>query len=117
MSDKPLFEPDQVPPLADEASPDFYRELINTGQTRLVRMELPPGAKDRPHRHPQEIVYFTSAGTLSITLENGEVVVKDVNAGDVMHNGPWAHQVSNTGDTPVEAIIYERLDNDALAGP
>lgn len=102
-------------PLADQASPEFYRELVNTGETRLVHMTMAPGAADAPHRHPEEIVYFLSAGRLRIALESGDVVERDVVAGDVMHNEAWAHQVTNVGGTSVEAIIFERLDRDDLA--
>ncbi len=112
MSNSPLITEGQRAPLADEASPDMYEELVNTGITRLVRMKMSPGATDEPHRHPEEIVYFIKSGTLSIKLEDGSTVVKEVADGDYMHNGPWTHQVSNVGTTTVEAVLFERLDND-----
>ncbi|MFW8636048.1 cupin domain-containing protein [Cribrihabitans pelagius] len=112
MSNSPLITEGQRAPLADEASPDMYEELVNTGITRLVRMKMPPGATDEPHRHPEEIVYFIKGGTLSIKLEDGSIVEKEVADGDFMHNGPWMHQVSNVGATTVEAVLFERLDND-----
>ena len=112
MSNSPLITEGQRAPLADEASPDMYEELVNTGITRLVRMKMPPGATDEPHRHPEEIVYFIKGGTLSIRLEDGSTVVKEVADGDYMHNGPWTHQVSNVGTTRVAAGFFARLDND-----
>ena len=112
MNNSPLFADGQRAPLADEASPDMYEELVNTGISRLVRMNMPPGETDEPHRHPEEIVYFIKGGTLSIRLEDGATVEKEVADGEVMHNGPWTHQVSNVGTTTVEAVLFERLDND-----
>ncbi|OAN85169.1 hypothetical protein A8B77_10800 [Erythrobacter sp. EhN03] len=112
MTNQALVEPGTIAPLADQASPDMYAELVNTGTTRLVRMVMPPGATDAPHRHPEEIVYFVRGGSLSIRLEDGTRVEKEVADGEVMHNGPWTHQVTNAGENEVEAIIFERLDND-----
>ncbi|MBO9505483.1 cupin domain-containing protein [Qipengyuania flava] len=112
MTKQALVEPGTIAPLADQASPDMYAELVNTGTTRLVRMVMPPGATDAPHRHPEEIVYFVRGGSLSIRLEDGSTAEKEVADGEVMHNGPWTHQVTNAGESEVEAIIFERLDND-----
>lgn len=112
MAHAPLVTPGEIAPLADQASPDLYAELVNTGQTRLIRMVMPPGTIDQPHRHPEEIVYFIRGGTLFITVEDGTTIEKTVVDGEVMHSGPWTHQVANRGETTVEAIIFERLDND-----
>ncbi|KFB09403.1 hypothetical protein [Nitratireductor basaltis] len=112
MTKQALTEPDTIAPLADQASPDMYAELVNTGVSRLARMVMPPGATDAPHRLPEEIVYFIRGGTLSIRLEDGTSVEKEVADGEVMHNGPWTHQVTNAGENEIEAIIFERLDND-----
>ena len=103
MTKQALVEPGTIAPLADQASPDMYAELVNTGTTRLVRMVMPPGATAAPHRHPEEIVYFVRGGSLSIRLEDGTRVEKEVADGEVMHNA---------GENEVEAIIFERLDND-----
>ena len=114
MTKETLVKPGTIAPLADQASPDMYAELVNTGVSRLVRMVMPPGATDAPHRHPEEIVYFIRGGSLSIRLEDGTTVEKEVADGEVMHNGPWTHQVTNAGESEVEAIIFERLDNDVV---
>lgn len=99
MTKQALVEPGTIAPLADQASPDMYAELVNTGTTRLVRMVMPPGATDAPHRHPEEIVYFVRGGSLSIRLEDGTTIEKEVADGQVMHNGPWTHQVTNAGES------------------
>ncbi len=54
MSNSPLITEGQRAPLADEASPDMYEELVNTGITRLVRMKMLPGATDEPPAIPRK---------------------------------------------------------------
>lgn len=94
--------------LAHIASPEHYKVLLENDQVLVLEMVLKPGESDRAHRHRNETVYFQKGGQLTITEENGKSFVADVPDQHVMWHEAWAHQVSNTGDTEVVAIIVEQ---------
>lgn len=90
------------------ASPEQYQLLLETDEVLVLKMVLQPGEADRMHSHHNETVYFQQGGLLTITepgAGTAEVVVPD---GHVMWHPAWNHQVSNSGDTAVIAIIVEQ---------
>ncbi|KZZ45346.1 hypothetical protein A3759_09805 [Thalassolituus sp. HI0120] len=97
----------QAVPLAHISSPEYYHVLLENEHVLVLKMVLQPGESDMSHRHHNETVYFPKGGQLTITEENGESFVANVLDGHVMGHEAWAHQVSNTGDTEVVAIIVE----------
>lgn len=96
----------RVPP-AHIASPEHYQVLLENEKVLVLKMVLKPGDADRLHRHGNETVYFQQGGQLTIREEGGQSIVADVPNGHVMWHGAWQHQVSNTGDREVVAIIVE----------
>tara|TARA_B100001063_G_scaffold225280_1_gene233962 strand:- start:794 stop:1162 length:369 start_codon:yes stop_codon:yes gene_type:complete len=93
--------------LAHVSSPDQYSVLLENDQVLVLKMVLKPGESDKAHRHHDETIYFQKGGQLTITEENGKSFIANVPDGHVMWHAAWAHQVSNTGDTEVIAIIVE----------
>ncbi len=89
-------------------SSEQYQELSKDGNVRIVHMTLGPGQTDTTHSHYFETVYFISGGKAKIHVGD-EVVEADIPDGHIMHHRPWTHQVENAGDTPIEAIIFERM--------
>ena len=94
--------------LAHIASPKHYNIVMENEHVLVLKMVLKPGESDSAHRHHNETVYFQKGGQLTITEENGKSFVADVPDGHVMWHEAWAHQVSNTGETEVIAIIVEQ---------
>ena len=88
------------------ASPEQYSLLLENESVLVLKMVLEPGEADMTHSHSNETVYFEKGGQLTIT-ENGIPFVVDVPDGHVMWHSAWSHQVTNTGDTTVTAIIVE----------
>ena len=88
-------------------SPDQYRVLLENDQVLVLEMVLEPGESDRPHDHRDETVYFQKGGSLRITLPGGDAMDVTVPDGHVMWHEAWSHQVTNTGNQPVMAIIVE----------
>ena len=70
-------------------------------------MILQPGESDVMHSHRDESVYFERGGKLRIEEADGEVIEADVPDGHVMWHRAWSHQVTNTGNGEVVAIIVE----------
>jgi oxalate decarboxylase/phosphoglucose isomerase-like protein (cupin superfamily) len=94
--------------LAHIASPEHYNLVMENEHVLVLKMVLKPGEADRAHRHHNETVYFQKGGQLTITEKNGKSLVADIPDGHVMWHEAWAHQVSNTGETEVIAIIIEQ---------
>ena len=90
-----------------EVSPEYYKALFENDTVRVLEMRLPPGSEDQMHEHPTETVYFVSGGNFKITLPQGEVLQKEVIAGEVMFHEAWTHRVKNIGTSEVQAIIVE----------
>ena len=90
------------------ASPEHYNLVMENEHVLVLKMVLKPGEADRAHRHHNETVYFQKGGQLTITDTNGKSFVANVPDGHVMWHEAWAHQVSNTGETAVVAIIVEK---------
>lgn len=94
-------------PAAHVASPDHYEVLADNDEVLVLKMVLRPGESDVMHRHRNETVYFQQGGTLTIRLPDGQSNVAEVPDGHVMWHEAWAHQVTNSGDSDVIAIIVE----------
>lgn len=103
----PLSHAENPLPPAHIASPEHYQVLLENEQVLVLKMVLKPGEADRPHRHGNETVYFQQGGQLTIQEDGGQTIVADVPDGHVMWHGAWQHQVRNSGDREVVAIIVE----------
>ena len=73
----------------------------------MLQMVLQPGESDAMHRHHNETVYFEKGGQLTITQPNGKSFQANVPDGHVMWHEAWTHQVTNSGESEVVAIIVE----------
>lgn len=90
-----------------ESSPDNYKVLEENEHVRMLEMIVPAGESDELHSHPDEAVYFITGGKARVTMENGEQVEMELPDGATMLHPAWTHQVTNTGDTEIRAIIVE----------
>ncbi|MDX1452869.1 MAG: hypothetical protein R3183_09945 [Oleiphilaceae bacterium] len=97
----------EAPGLAHIASPEHYQRVLENDHVLVLKMVLRPGEVDRLHRHHNETVYFQKGGQLTITEADGHTVVANVPDGHVMWHQAWSHQVRNTGESEVVAIIVE----------
>jgi quercetin dioxygenase-like cupin family protein len=94
-------------PGAHVTSPGQYAVLLENEEVLVLKMVLEPGESDVMHSHHNETVYFQQGGMLTITEPNGEALVAEVPDGHIMWHPAWSHQVTNSGDTTVVAIIVE----------
>jgi mannose-6-phosphate isomerase-like protein (cupin superfamily) len=92
---------------ADQASPDVYRVLHQDDRARVVEMTLKAGARDNPHGHPDEVVYFIKGGKAKIHLPDGKALDVEIPDGHILSNEAWEHTVENVGDSDIVAIIWE----------
>lgn len=101
--------PGEVPDAAS-AAPEVYTVLHEDERVRVVSMRLPAGETDGFHRHPHEVVYFTSGGGVSVEVPGAEAMEVDLPDGGVLSHEPWNHTVTNRGETEVAGIIVELVE-------
>ena len=90
------------------ASPDIYQLLLENDEVLVLKMVLQPGQGDNWHHHNAETVYFEQGGSAEIKVADDKILALDIPDGFVMWHGQWQHQVTNTGKTPITAIIVEQ---------
>lgn len=93
---------------AVEAASEHYKLLSEQENVRVIEMQLPAGQRDNIHSHHHETVYFLKGGKAMIYTEE-DTIKAELPDGHIMHHGPWTHSVENTGDSPIRAIIFERM--------
>ena len=90
-----------------DSSPDHYKVLLENEHVRILEMIVPAGEADNEHSHHDEAVYFITGGKAKIVEGNGETMEAEFPDGATMWHPAWTHQVTNTGDTEIRAIIVE----------
>ncbi len=103
----PLLAQDNSLPAAHVASPNIYQLLLENNQVLVLKMVLQPGQSDSWHQHNAETVYFQQGGSVQIKTGKNNAIALDIPDGFVMWHEQWQHQVTNTGNTSITAIIVE----------
>ena len=104
----PLLAQEIPVPAAYVASPDIYQVLLENDEVLVLKMVLQPGQGDNWHKHNAETVYFQQGGSVLIKTDDNKDIALDIPDGFVMWHEQWQHQVTNTGKTPITAIIVEK---------
>lgn len=75
-------------------SPEVYSTRLENEHVRVLEIRLSPGSRDQVHSHPDEALLFLNPARVRITLSNGQVVEKEVAAGEVMSacTLPWSSE-------------------------
>jgi quercetin dioxygenase-like cupin family protein len=76
-------------------------------ETILVRLDLPPGATSKPHRHPGSVTGYVVSGEFDFQVAGQPL--QHLKAGDHFYEGPGAeHLVSRNPSTttPAEVIVF-----------
>ena len=90
-----------------ESSPDNYKVLLENEHVRMLEMIVPAEGSDNKHSHPDETAYFITGGKTSVVDENGDTMEAELPGGATKWHPVWTHQVTNTGDTKIRAIIVD----------
>jgi len=93
---------------ANIVSPDIYSVLLENENVLVLKMTLKPGQSDLWHKHNAETVYFEQGGSAQIKTAKDKLISLNIPDGYVMWHDQWEHQVTNTGDSTITAIIVER---------
>ena len=74
---------------------------------RMIDVRVKPGEKAALHRHPRNITYILTGGTLRFTDEAGQIKDTMFEDGHVAHMPETLHAVENIGSTEIHAIQIE----------
>jgi hypothetical protein len=85
----------------------YYTVLWENDAIRLVEHRLEAGASEPMHRHPRMVAYFLESSTVRVTESNGTVSEPTLIKGEISEIGPWTHQITNIGETPLHSLIIE----------
>ncbi len=86
--------------------PDLYKVIFENDRVRVLEYRDQPGARTRPHRHPDSVMYTLSSFRRRISAGGRQVDV-DLPAGQVRWLAAQEHCGENTGDSETHSIFIE----------
>jgi beta-alanine degradation protein BauB len=86
--------------------PDTYKVVFENDQVRVLEYRDTPGAKTKPHRHPNSVLLFLSSFRRRLTAGNDARDVT-VEAGQAVWSPAHVHAGENIGTTDTRAIFVE----------
>jgi hypothetical protein len=86
--------------------PDLYKVIFENDRVRVLEYRDVPGARTRPHRHPDSVMYTLSRIRRRVT-SGGQQVDVDIAPGQVRWLAAQEHIGENVGDTETHAIFCE----------
>jgi quercetin dioxygenase-like cupin family protein len=97
--------------------------LFPTGKSEIVAttVDFPPGSETPVHKHSYPRSIYVLEGTITVSMENGDMPPHDYPAGTFVVEGidMW-HKGTNKGTTPVRLLVIDTVPagvNNSFAKP
>jgi beta-alanine degradation protein BauB len=90
-----------------KVAPDHYKVVIDNPAVRVLRVDVPAGAKSPMHSHPDALVVMLTTGNARDTMPDGKTVDSTLTKETASVTPASTHSPANTGTTKVEAILVE----------
>lgn len=87
--------------------PDKYRMILDNDCVRRLDYADRPAEKTHQHRHPPFVLFALSPFSRRLALDDGRVLQRRFEAGDVMWSPAQVPVGENIGDTPTLVITVE----------
>ena len=100
----PLAAAAQDPVKVDAA---HYKVLVDNAAVRVLKINMPAGAKSVMHVHPDAILVPLSSGKARFTTPDGKSEDHDLSQDTAAYTPATTHNPSNVGTTGVEGILVE----------
>ncbi len=97
----------QDPILTDS---DKYKVIFENEHVRVLDYQDKPGEKTNKHGHPSFLLYALSPFKRNIHLEDGKILVREFETGDIIWSEEQIHIGENVGETDSHALIMEFKD-------
>jgi quercetin dioxygenase-like cupin family protein len=86
---------------------DKYTVRFENDRVRVLEYRDQPGEKTKEHAHPAFVLYALGPFKRALILPNGQKLVREFKAGDVMWSEAQTHIGENIGDTPTHVLMIE----------
>ena len=92
-----------------QSDPDKYRVVFENERVRVLEYRDEPGAKTRPHNHPDSVMITLSGFDRRLIMgdQNREVTLEPA---EVRWLDAQTHSGENIGSTPSHAVFVELKD-------
>ena len=90
-----------------KVSGEVYKVVVDNPSVRVLRVSLAPGGKTAMHQHPDHLVIPLVAGKVTFTGPDGKSQDSALPVETATFIPAATHVSSNTGSTPVDAIVIE----------
>lgn len=88
-------------------APDIHKLVYDDEQLRILDVLVKPHAKAGLHRHPRNITYILTGGTLRFTNDASETNDVTFQDGHTASMPETLHAVENIGSSDWHAIVIE----------
>src|SRR5262245_5696159 len=92
---------------AVKADPSHYKVLIDNPSVRVLKINVPAGAKSVMHSHPDAMLVSLSDAKAHFTLPDGKTMDNDIAKDSATYTPAVTHNPSNVGTTAVDALRVE----------
>jgi len=89
---------------------DKYKVLLENDRVRVLSYLDHPGEKTSMHHHPNFVLYAITPFKRKLTLGNGDIIMREFKAGDVLWSPAQSHIGENVGSTDTNVLIVEIKD-------
>jgi len=104
LSALPLAAAAQDPVKVD---PAHYKVLLDNPSVRVLKIDMPVGAKSVMHAHPDAMLVVLSSGKARFTMPDGKTQDQELAKDTAAYTPAFSHLPANVGTTPVDAILVE----------
>lgn len=87
--------------------PDKYKVLFENDHVRVLDYRDTPGAKTKPHQHPNSVLLMLSDFSRRLTIGSDVVREVTVTAGQAVWNPAQVHVGENIGTTDTHVLFVE----------
>ncbi len=88
-------------------NPTSITVRLENDAVRIMEAVLPPGFKERLHKHPGYVMYILDGGSVRLHMADGRTRDSEFKAGNVFYSDPITHWAENIGTTTIRVLIVE----------
>ena len=90
-----------------KVDPGHYKLILENAAVRVLKIDMPAGAKSVMHAHPDAILVPLSSGKARFTMPDGKTMDNELVKDTPLYTPAFTHLPANVGTTPVDAILVE----------
>ncbi len=88
-------------------NPTSITVKLENDSVRVMEAVLPPGFKEKLHKHPAYVMYILDGGSVRLHMADGRTRDSEFKAGNVFFSEPITHWAENTGTSTIRVLIVE----------